>query len=75
MLPPASFTKLFARDKPKPVFTTTPTIIPAQAVAAATANADRAPSTHASINSFTPNLTSGLIRPTTTHEIMPYKAA
>ena len=49
MLPPANLTKLFANDNPKPVFTTTPTIIPAHAVAAATASAERAPSTNALI--------------------------
>lgn len=39
MLPPANSTKLLAKLKPRPVFTTTPTIIPAQAVAATTPSA------------------------------------
>src|SRR5699024_6694098 len=46
----AILTKLFPIFKPKPVFVTTPTIIPAHAVAAATPKAVLAPEVKASIN-------------------------
>src|SRR5699024_11777269 len=45
----AKLTKLFPIFNPSPVLVTTPTIIPAQAVAAATPNAVRAPDVNAFI--------------------------
>ena len=65
----------FAKLKPNPVFTTTPTIIPAAAVAAATANAVLAPSTKASIISLKFILVSLSIALNTTAATIPHNAA
>ena len=74
-LPPEAEISPVAKPKPSPVFTTTPTIIPAHAVAAATANAVRAPSTRASIISLNFRRVDLSIELTTIVKRIPYKAA